>query len=306
LCGLPPTVTPTSTPTSTPTNTPTPTPTSTVTPTPTAVPYSCYNITVDETFASGNIQYTPCGGDPTSTFLGAGVTNYFLGCVQENSYSGAASFSVGAYCGGTGPTPSHTATPTVTPTPAPNECYSYTYGPAQAGCTINWTNCDGSAGSTFVASGGFHSITCARPGTLSGCGQFTIGTLCGTFTPPSPTSTPTSTPTPTDVPPGPTPTPTSTSTPTPTSTPTSTPSVTYEQLFNRWQDPCGVPYNNLYIGSDGLYYVFITSYELFNGETYQDPVPSFDVFNWYDWTTKSYVNGVQQNEYLTTSPCTNT
>lgn len=322
ICGLTPTATPTSTPTATPTPTstpPGPTVTPTPTPTTTPVPYSCYNTTVVETFASGNIFYTPCGGSPTSTFLGSGVTNYFLGCVQQGSYSGAASFSEGAYCGGTGPTPTPTSTPTVTPTPAPNQCFSYTYGPAQAGCTINWTNCDGSPGSTFVAQGGFHSITCARVGSLSGCGQFVAGTLCGTFTPSTPTPTPTppgptATPTPTSTPvpptatPTPTPTgvpPTATPTSTPTPTPTSTPSVTYEQLSGKWQDPCGVPYNNLYLGSDGLYYLFITSYELFNGDTYENPVPSQDVFNWYDWTTKSYVNGVQQGEFITISPCTN-
>jgi hypothetical protein len=316
VCGLTPTATPTSTPTSTPVG-PTPTPTSTPTPTatPTATPLgACVQCTVTEVFSNTNIQYTTCSGEPATTFLSAGTTNYNLGCIIENSASGSASFSYGSVCGG--PTP----TPTATPVPQPNECYSYTYGPAQAGCTINWTNCDGSAGSTFVASGGFHSITCARPGTLTGCGQFTIGTLCGTFVSPTPTPGPTSTPVPptatptsTPVPPGPTPTstpvpPTPTPVPpTPTPVPpTPTPSITYEQLFNRWQDPCGVPYNNLYIGSDGLYYVFITSYELFNGDTYQDPVPSQDVFNWYDWTTKSYVNGVQQNEFITISPCTNT
>jgi hypothetical protein len=192
---------------------------------------------VVETFSSGNIFYTPCGGSPTSTFLSAGTTNYNLGCVQENTYSGAASFSVGAYCGGTGPTPLPTATPTPTPMPQPNECYSYTYGPAAAGCTINWTNCDGSPGSTFVSSGGSHSITCARPGTLTGCGPFNIGTLCGSFVSPTPTPTPTApldptatpTPTPTETPVPPTPTSTSTPTPTPTNTPAPAgPCVRYE------------------------------------------------------------------------------
>ena len=64
-----------------------------------------------------------------------------------------------------------------------------------------------------MSSGGYHSITCARVGSLTGCGPFVIGTLCGTYTP----STPTPTPTPTSVPSTPTPTATPGPTPTPTS-----------------------------------------------------------------------------------------
>ena len=227
-----------------------------------------------------------------------------------------------------GPTPTPTNTPTVTPTPTPTNtpvectCYCLTYDPIGFPTTlqVRYRSCFGDTTITIpiselevidngdgtqtacicVRQGGVYATpVCVSGGIEVTCdpyvwiegGACTLNGNC--FGPPTPTVTPT--PTPTSTPTGPTPTP----------TPTNTPGITYEQLNGRWQDPCGVPYNNLYIGSDGLYYLFITSYELFNDDTYENPVPSQDVFNWYDWTTKSYFNGVEINQFITNSPCTN-
>jgi hypothetical protein len=51
-------------------------------------------------------------------------------------------------------------------------CYDYSYF-AFASCTIYWTNCGGFLQSAFVPSGQNYFISCAREGTLSGCGPFT-------------------------------------------------------------------------------------------------------------------------------------
>jgi hypothetical protein len=56
-------------------------------------------------------------------------------------------------------------------------CYDYEYY-AYAGCTIYWTNCGGIEQSAFVNSGENYYISCAREGTLSGCGPFTQGLAC--------------------------------------------------------------------------------------------------------------------------------
>jgi hypothetical protein len=58
-----------------------------------------------------------------------------------------------------------------------------------SGCTINWTNCDGSAGSTFVSVGNYYTIPCMREGTGTGCGAFTKGAPCGTTTTTTTTTT---------------------------------------------------------------------------------------------------------------------
>jgi hypothetical protein len=73
----------------------TPPPTPTPTPEPEPV---CKQLTVVQTFTSTTIQYTTCSGDPGSTPLANGVTNYSIGCVQEGSASGAAEFSYGDLC----------------------------------------------------------------------------------------------------------------------------------------------------------------------------------------------------------------
>jgi hypothetical protein len=74
-------------------------PTATPIPTPTATPTTdCRLCTVTNVFSSGNITYTTCSGDSGSSFLGAGTTNYSLGCIRYNTASGAASFSYGNGC----------------------------------------------------------------------------------------------------------------------------------------------------------------------------------------------------------------
>ena len=57
------------------------------------------------------------------------------------------------------------------------ECYSYEYY-AYAGCTIYWTDCDGTFQSAYVGAGQFYYINCAREGTISGCGPFNPVSLC--------------------------------------------------------------------------------------------------------------------------------
>jgi len=110
-----------------------------------------------------------------------------------------------------------TIAPTTTP---PVLCFAYQYGPAQSGCTINWTNCDGSAGSTFVPLGQFYNVPCMVENSGTGCGQWTKGAAC--ITPTTTTAVPTTTLVPTTTTLTPT---TTTLTPT-TSTTTATPTVT--------------------------------------------------------------------------------
>lgn len=83
-----------------------------------------------------------------------------------------------------------------------------------------------------------------------------------------------------------------------------TPSITYNPIYGYYQDPCGVQYNNLYQGSDGLYYSYDgNNYALFNGRSYSSPQPSQDVYNWYDWVTYDYTNGQIIAVASTLSPC---
>lgn len=56
-------------------------------------------------------------------------------------------------------------------------CFDYSYY-AYSGCTIYWTSCAGTNESAFVPAGSTYNISCAREGTLSGCGPFTKGAAC--------------------------------------------------------------------------------------------------------------------------------
>jgi hypothetical protein len=56
-------------------------------------------------------------------------------------------------------------------------CYNYSYF-AYAGCTIYWINCGGFLQSAYVAAGQSYFVSCAREGTLSGCGPFTQLSSC--------------------------------------------------------------------------------------------------------------------------------
>ena len=81
-------------------------------------------------------------------------------------------------------------------------------------------------------------------------------------------------------------------------------SITYNPIYNACHDPCGVQYNNLYQGSDGLYYAFDgVNYNLFTGYYYNFYGPSYDVYNWYEWGTFYIDNGVSNNYGVTLSPC---
>jgi hypothetical protein len=56
-------------------------------------------------------------------------------------------------------------------------CSNYSYY-AYAGCTIYWTACNGTSQSAFVSAGSTYLISCAREGTLQGCGPFTKTSEC--------------------------------------------------------------------------------------------------------------------------------
>ena len=63
-------------------------------------------------------------------------------------------------------------------TPPPASCNRYNFGPAVSSGYVNWTNCDGSAGSQYVGIGSTYTITCARTGTVTGAGTITTLTSC--------------------------------------------------------------------------------------------------------------------------------
>lgn len=85
---------------------------------------------------------------------------------------------------------------------------------------------------------------------------------------------------------------------------TTPPCMTYDPVYNAYQDPCGVQYNNLYQGSDGLYYAFDGgNYNLFTGFYYNFYGPSYDVYNWYEWGTYYIDNGVSNYQGVNLSPC---
>lgn len=83
-----------------------------------------------------------------------------------------------------------TTTSTTTLVPPCDDCYSYTYGPAVASCTITWEDCDtGAIQSTYVNIGNSYSVACMREGSGTGCGPWTQGLLCGTYGPGCTTTT---------------------------------------------------------------------------------------------------------------------
>lgn len=126
-------------------------------------------------------------------------------------------------------TPTTTATPTTTTTPTPTDprdCRTYTIAGGGFGTTFNWTNCDGTAGTTFIYN--IPTNICAKQGSVSQTGFPTPGTITDIGTCPLPSPTPTATETPTTTPTNtpsvsPTNTATPTITPTNTTTPTNTP-----------------------------------------------------------------------------------
>jgi hypothetical protein len=74
--------------------------TSPITATPTVTPGGvvCKQLTVTTVYSSGNVQYTNCNGTPGSSYVATGTSNYTIGCVQEGTATGAASFSYGSVC----------------------------------------------------------------------------------------------------------------------------------------------------------------------------------------------------------------
>jgi hypothetical protein len=77
--------------------------------------------------------------------------------------------------------------------------------------------------------------------------------------------------------------------------------ITYNLSYYR-TDPCYS--NQLYNGSDGNLYWYNNGYELYTGSVYSYVGPSNDVYNWYDWESTYYQNGVYSFYSGTTlSPC---
>jgi len=56
-------------------------------------------------------------------------------------------------------------------------CFDYSYY-AYSGCTIYWTDCNGTSQSTFVSAGNTYNISCMRENSGTGCGPFTKGAQC--------------------------------------------------------------------------------------------------------------------------------
>jgi len=103
-----------------------------------------------------------------------------------NSYDCEFSFTSSNYVPTTTTTTLFPPTTTTT-TAGPVSCFTYEYGPAQSGCNIQWVNCDGTPGTTFVAVGQYYTVPCMQEGSGTGCGQWTKGASCGT--PPTTTTT---------------------------------------------------------------------------------------------------------------------
>ena len=76
-------------------------------------------------------------------------------------------------CSGSSSTPSNIISYIYTPS-----TYSYTYGPAQSGCTIYWIDKLGNYQSTFVSAGNYFNISCMRDYGYSGCGQWIKQSPC--------------------------------------------------------------------------------------------------------------------------------
>lgn len=231
-----PNPTPSITPSITPTNTNTPTVTNTPSVTPTE-PYDVYQF--EECNNPSNIfRYENVPG-----LLTTGTTYEIVGGSGFNGYATVVNYTgAGTLYPSTGvtftpsvcpsptptptvtqtntPTPSETPTatptetPTNTPTPSltPNYCREYTIANLGfGGTTFDWTNCDGSSGTTTLSFGASTTI-CAINGSVSQSGAPGTITALGDCTI-TPTPTPTQTVTPTG-------TETSTPTPTPSVTPT--------------------------------------------------------------------------------------
>jgi hypothetical protein len=61
----------------------------------------------------------------------------------------------------------------------PPSCARYLFGPAIASGWVNWTNCDGSSGQSYVNMGSTYYVNCAKIGTVTGIGPVVYITSCG-------------------------------------------------------------------------------------------------------------------------------
>ena len=147
------------------------------------------NMLTDQVNQLHTITYKDKNGTilSTSTFTPTEVSNYKInvGLFAQDTYSvtvdvAAPTTTTSTTTTSTTTIPGTTTTTTTstTTTTAAPLCYSYVYGPGYTGGTIYWTNCDGSPGSAFVASGATLNITCMRQWSGSGFGNWSQGSAC--------------------------------------------------------------------------------------------------------------------------------
>lgn len=177
-CVPPPTTTTTSSSTSTSTST-----SSSTTTTTTTVCPDCFNYTV-EPLGEAGISWTSCDGITNSSVFSEPT----IICAQENSViltSGDATITQGSYCG------NPCITTTTTTTLVCDDCYSYTVT-ADVSATIQWINCNGTAGEAVLSDPTPYEIPCAVENSIviiSGTATIAIGTLCGNTCPTTTTTT---------------------------------------------------------------------------------------------------------------------
>lgn len=71
-----------------------------------------------------------------------------------------------------------TPVPTTSTTTTKPTCYSVRYGPSTADCYVQWIDCDGTLGTSFVYNGQYLNIICAQNNTWYGCGPFVTQGIC--------------------------------------------------------------------------------------------------------------------------------
>lgn len=244
-------------------------PTTTVAPTTTTTQCPCVETITLNVTEAGNVSFTDCLGVSRLTNVGTGIQTLDYaadGCIQINTLSGTAMFTIDAY----GPCCSPVTTTTVAPTTttlaptttiAPTTTVAPTTTTTQCACveslilnvtvggTFEFTDCCGTSRQTSVNAGeqqvDYGNDGCININTLAGTAEYTVISYGLCCTPTCPTTTTTVSPTTTT-----TVAPTTTTTIAPTTTTTFPPCVTSVSFEVdsagdvRYVDCCG---NTIYI-----------------------------------------------------------
>lgn len=147
----------------------------------------CYEYTVDP-LGSASVSWTNCDGTSGS---GTFTEITIIPCAQEGSVlneGGDPIITQGSYCGNSCVPPSTTTTTT---TLVCDDCYSYTVT-ANPTATIQWINCNETAGEATLSDPTPYEIPCAVENSvvvMGGVATVTIGTLCGNTCPTTTTTT---------------------------------------------------------------------------------------------------------------------